>query len=232
MSRREIPQPIQVLIVDDQNLFAESMKIVLEGYDNEQISVMGLAHDGKEAVNFVRKSQPDLILMDVRMPVLDGVEATRQIHTAYPDVKILMLTTFQEDFLVENALKNGASGYILKEVQPEELVESIKAVYNGFFLVSPSIGSRLFEKAASLTQEDSDKVSAASKIRDAFPVLSKREAEVLYYMAKSYDNHEIADMMFLAEQTIKNYITSIYGKLEVRDRIHCIRLLNDKTGGI
>ena len=225
-------KPIEVLIVDDQTLFAESMKIVLEGYDEQEIRVVGLAHDGREAISLVKKLKPDLILMDVRMPVVDGVEATRQIHSLYPDVKILMLTTFEEDSLVENALKNGASGYILKEVQPKELVESIKAVNDGFFLVSPSIGSRLFEKAVSVSREAGDKVTAAGKIRAAYPDLSKREAEVLYYMARSYDNHEIADLMFLAEQTVKNYITSIYGKLEVRDRIHCIRMLNDKTGGI
>lgn len=224
--------PIRVLIVDDQKLFAESMKIVLEGFDSEEIEVLGLAHNGREAVSFVKKTTPDLILMDVRMPVMDGVEATKQIHNTYPDIKILMLTTFQEDSLVENALKNGASGYILKEVQPEELVESIKAVNNGFFLVSPSIGSRIFVKAVSHTEEDDGKADAIRKIRGAFPSLSRREAEVLYLVAGSFDNHEIAAMMFIAEQTVKNYITSIYGKMEVRDRIHCVRILNEKTGGI
>ena len=220
---------IRVLIVDDQKLFAESMKIVLEGDESGQIEVAGIAFNGREAVEFVENDQPDVVLMDVRMPVMNGVEATGILHEKYPDTKILILTTFRDDELVESALGNGAAGYVLKEIQPDELVESIRSVNSGFFLMSESVGTRLFSrpKAGSSMNTDPDKPRIIQAVRRCFPKISKRESEVLYYMSQSLDNTEIANEMYLAEQTVKNYITAIYGKLDVGDRIHCVRLLNE-----
>jgi DNA-binding NarL/FixJ family response regulator len=224
---------IRVLIVDDQTLFAEGMRIVLEGDESGQIEVVGIAFNGQEAVNLADELEPDVVLMDVRMPVMNGVEATRIIHERQPDVRILMRTTFCEDDLVESALGNGAAGYVLKEIQPEELVESIRAVSRGFYLVSESVGSRLFEKRTSNTGRatDPDVADLIRNIRSCFPDISRRESEVLSFLYRSYDNTEIARELFLAEQTVKNYITAIYTKLGVNDRVHCTRVLHDCLDG-
>ena len=220
--------PIRVLLADDRKLFADSIKIVLEGYERDAIRVVGLAYDGKEAVELAARTRPDVVLLDVRMPVMDGVEASRQIHARHPEIKIIMLTTFQEDELVRNALSNGAVGYVLKEVQPRELVESIKLANGGFYLISPSVGGRLLRRAAAGSPADPERDAALAGIQAAFPELSRREAEVLAYISRSYDNHEIARELFLAEQTVKNHVTSIYTKLGVKDRVHCVRLLNER----
>jgi DNA-binding NarL/FixJ family response regulator len=202
------------------------MRIVLEAGDGANIEVLGVAHDGQEAIDLARQTKPDIILMDVRMPIMNGVEATRVLHDEMPDVKILILTTFQDDALVQNALASGAVGYILKEVQPDELIESIRAVHNGFHLYSPSIGTLIAKQVGDASAERDPDHQAIHRVARAFPELARREAEILHYISLSYDNNEIAQSLFLAEQTVKNYVTSIYAKLGVRDRLHCVRMIN------
>ena len=223
---------IRVIIVDDQELFAASMEIVLRGYGKDEIRVEGIAHDGAAAVALVDRIHPDLVLMDVRMPVMDGVEATKAIRAKHPDVKIMILTTFDDDDLVSQALRNGATGYVLKNIQPEELVTSIKAVHSGNLLVSPSVGFRLVHQIGTGAEGDALTEEAKSKTRhlmSLFPDLRKREAEVLHLIEEEFDNKEIADTLFIAEQTVKNYISAIYQKLGVQDRMHAIRLIKSRS---
>ncbi len=218
---------IKVLIVDDQELFASGIEIILKGNGNGEISVAGIARNGKEAINAVESLRPDVILMDVRMPVMDGVEATRIIHEKYPDIKIMILTTFDDDQYVLDALSYGAFGYVLKNIKPDELVMSIKSVYAGNFFVCPSVGYKLVQHAHKSAQLETEKAATQQGeinfLLSHFESLSNREAEILQLVLQAYDNREIAETLCIAEQTVKNHISAIYDKLDVPDRIHAIK---------
>lgn len=216
---------IRTLIVDDQKLFANSLHIVLDAEAENEISVVGVANGGEEAVDATARLQPDVVLMDVHMPGVDGVEATRRIHDAHPNIKIIMLTTFDDDVYVHDAIANGAMGYILKNIEVDELVAAVRAVHAGSFLVSPSVRSKLATKAGAGAQHDQERTN---RVISAFPELTRREAQVLLLIVDSYDNHEIADALGIAEQTVKNYTSTIYAKLGVRDRIHAVRHVNPR----
>ena len=138
---------IRLLLVDDQVLFVESLKSVLET-KMDDIEVVGIARNGEQAIEAVEKHVPDIVLMDVRMPVMDGVEATRRVHDKYPDVRILVLTTFDEDKYVMDAIRHGALGYLLKDIPPSELIAAIRAVNEGASLVSPALLTKIFEDNA------------------------------------------------------------------------------------
>lgn len=217
---------IRIVIADDQQLFAGSMKIVLEGHSGGEMEVVGIAYDGKEAVALVKETAPDVVLMDVRMPVMDGVEATRQIHANHPDIKIMILTTFDDDDYVHDALANGAVGYVLKEIQPEELVIAVRAVHKGSYFISSSVGSKLVSMVNADPHEE--RRAEIDALLSRFDALSRREAQVLDLVLQSFDNHEIAEKLHIAEQTVKNYTSMIYSKLDVPDRIHAIRLVRDE----
>ena len=226
---KKLMSKIRVVIADDQPLFAGSMKIVLEGYGKGEIEVAGIAYNGKDAVDLVRETLPQVVLMDVRMPVMDGVEATRRIHTEFPEIKIMILTTFDDDDYVHHALVNGAVAYVLKDIQPEELITAVKAIHDGSYLISSSVGVKIVDMVKS---ENAALVERKGEIADLllrFPTLSHREVEVLDLVTQSYDNHEIARKLFIAEQTVKNYVSSIYAKLGVTDRIHAVRLVQEKA---
>ena len=218
---------IKVLIVDDQELFAAGIEIMLKGPGRDDFAVLGTATNGSDAVAMVGRLRPDVVLMDVRMPIMDGVEATRVIHESFPAVKVLILTTFDDDKYVLDALNNGALGYILKNISPEDLIASIKAVHNGNFFVSPSVGYKLVRRA-----EEGTRALAAADVRypgelnyllSCFDLLTMREAEILHLLMLDHDNHEIAERLLIAEQTVKNRISAIYSKLQVTDRIHAKR---------
>lgn len=207
---------IKVLLVDDQTLFIESLKTVLETYvDN--IQVMGLATDGTEALNQVKSGLPDVVLMDVRMPNLNGVECTKIIKSKYPKVKVLMLTTFDNDEYVFEALRCGAEGYLLKDMPPVELISSIQHVYNGGVPISPKITPKLINYIWNSSQEDNME-------RNWLETMSDREKEILKLIAKGFDNKVIAKRLFLKEQTVKNYVSVIYSKMRVKDRVQAARL--------
>ena len=216
--------PIRILITDDQALFATSLKLVLEMDTSQDFLVVGIARNGQECLDFLRTSQPDLVLMDVRMPVMDGVEATAVIHRDYPDIKIMMLTTFDDDHYVKHALASGATGYILKSIEADELAACIHAVLKGNLLVSPSVGFK-FIGQTSLVPTDGNYHQKLNYLQTRFPELKRREAEVLYLVLQGKNNTQISQAMYIAEQTVRNYTSSIYDKIGVDDRFQAIQLL-------
>ena len=174
---------IRTLIVDDQKLFADSLQICLGAEGANELSIVGVATGGEEAVAMNRELSPDVVLMDVHMPGVDGVEATRLIHQESPEAKIVMLTTFDDDVYVQSAIANGAMGYILKNIDLSELIAAIRAVYAGSFLVSKAVRSKLGPQRRSPGSGRADSLMAG------FPDLTRREAEVLVLVMDSYDNH-------------------------------------------
>lgn len=210
---------IKLLLVDDQTLFVESLKTVLRTRAKDMI-VIGVANDGPSALEMVAGEQPDVILMDVRMPRMNGVETTRQIKEKFPLIKVLMLTTFDDDDYVVEALKLGAVGYLLKDMPPSELIKAIRAVHEGGVLISPKVAAKIVDKL----------INPAGKARNPDPELnllvnelSNREKEVLRLLAQGFDNKEIANRLFIAEQTVKNHVSIIYSKLGVHDRVQASR---------
>ena len=222
---------MRVMIADDQVLFAGSLKVVLEVYSKGEIEVTGIAHDGDEAVALFTHQRPDVVLMDVRMPGVDGVEATGRILERDADAKIMMLTTFDDDDLVHAALGNGALGYVLKDIEPEELISAIRAVSDGTFLVSAAVGRKLVDRTEDRAGDDHRRWrDRADDLRQSFADLSVRESEVLALVVAHKDNREIADALFIAEQTVKNHISHIYTKLDVTDRLHAIQEVERRCG--
>jgi DNA-binding NarL/FixJ family response regulator len=218
----------RILIVDDQALFADSLKSVI-GYRASDFEVIGVAEDGAAAIEAARRDPPDLILMDIRMPGLDGVHATKAIHAEHPGIKIIVLTSFDDDEYVYEALENGAVGYILKDIPVSELLSSLRAVMDGAFLVSPAVAKKLVRRDA--IKPLAAAPIAASKLEE----LGKRECEILALLGRGLDNARIAEELFLSEQTVKNYVYSIYSKLGEHNRVRVAelarRLLVDGADG-
>lgn len=206
---------IKLIIVDDQTLFAESLKTVLETR-SDKIKVIEMASNGKEAVKMAEIHSPDLILMDIRMPEMTGVDAAGIIKERSPQIKIIMLTTFDDEEYIYNALNNGADGYLLKNTPPEKLIFSIEAAMNGLVLVSPTIIKHM--------AQDSAKNTVSHEKPDWFDELSKREKQVLKLISSGLTNQEIASELFIAEQTVKNHVSLIYNKLGTHDRLKVIRI--------
>jgi DNA-binding NarL/FixJ family response regulator len=209
-------KPIKIVLADDQILFVESLRRVLSNLDPE-LHVTGVAHDGREAIEYVAATEPDIVLMDVRMPGMDGVNAVRVIHERFPDVRIIMLTTFDDDEFVYSALDHGAAGYLLKDIEPEKLVGSIRAVLNGSVLIAETVASKL-------VRNTSREVRAAGRGEPSwYARLSSRERELLRHLAQGKSNHEIAEAMFIAEQTVRNHISEMYSKIGMSDRAKIAR---------
>lgn len=217
-----------VLLADDQVLFVESLKSVLESRSGD-IRVVGIASDGNEAVQLVAQHHPDIALLDVRMPNCDGVEAAKQIHERFPEVQTVMLTTFDDDEYVVEALHHGAVGYLLKNIPPEELITSLHAMANGAVLISPEAAQRLVDHAYQTSARGAES-QPASASEDAFAELSEREEKMLRLIADGRNNRQIAQELFLAEQTVKNYVSQIYAKLGVHNRIHLMKVAGEGLG--
>jgi len=205
-----MPTPIRVLLVDDQRLMRDGLRILIEL--ESDLDVAGEAEDGLQAVTAYRDLGPDIVLMDVRMPNLNGVEATRRIKADWAEANILILTTFDDDEYIFEGLRAGASGYLLKDVSGKELAEAIRTVANGGTLIAPSVARKVVSEFARLKPPTA--ITAAS-LPDP---LSEREIEVLQVLAQGHTNKEIADQLYLAEGTVKNYVTSILQKIGARDR--------------
>jgi DNA-binding NarL/FixJ family response regulator len=205
---------IRVLLVDDQELMRMGFRMVLGAQPD--IDVVGEAGDGERAVALAGELRPDVVLMDVRMPVLDGVEATKRI-TGPGLAKVLVMTTFDLDEYALSALRNGASGFLLKDTQPAELVSSLRAVASGDAVVSPSVTRRLLDRFLG---------TEGGQLRDlsVLDVLTEREREVLTLIAKGMSNTELAGTLFLSEATVKTHVGRILSKLDLRDRVQAVVL--------
>jgi DNA-binding NarL/FixJ family response regulator len=208
---------LRVLLADDQELFVESLRTVIER-SAEDIEVVGVARNGAEAVEAMKGPGADLVVMDVRMPVMDGVEAARLILERDPSARIMMLTTFEDDEYVKEALEHGAVGYLLKDIPPAELLASIRAVASGAFLMAPSVAKNLLKRAY-LKAEGED-----APLPEWYEELSRREREILDLLAGGCSNKEIASALFIAEQTVRNHISAIYDKMGAEDRSQAIRM--------
>jgi DNA-binding NarL/FixJ family response regulator len=207
---------IRVLIAEDQAIVRAGFRALLDA--EPDLEVAGEAADGHEAVQLARELQPDLVLMDIRMPELDGLEATRQITTdgTLNDTRVLVLTTFELDEYVFGALRAGASGFLLKGGEPDELLSAIRLVAAGDSLLAPSVTKRLIE--AYLSQPEDDPIPAPEGLDE----LSPRELEVLNLVARGSNNREIADTLYLSPLTVKTHVSHILTKLRARDRVQLV----------
>jgi DNA-binding NarL/FixJ family response regulator len=205
-----------VLIVDDQALVRAGFRMILEA--EEDMEVVGEAADGREAVAETRRLRPDVVLMDVRMPDVDGIEATRRLLGAGADAKVVMLTTFDMDEYVYDALRAGASGFLLKDVPPEQLIAGIRAVAGGDALLAPSVTRRVIEEF--VRRPPSSVRTLSPKLDD----LTARELEVLKLIARGRSNAEIATELFVSETTVKTHVAHVLMKLDLRDRVQGVVL--------
>jgi len=202
--------PIRILLVDDQRLMREGLRILLEL--ESDLRVVGEADDGQSGLDAYVELQPDVVLMDVRMPGMDGVEATWRLHERWPDARVIILTTFDDDEYVFEGLRAGAMGYLLKDVSGHDLAQAVRTVAAGGVLIQPSVARKVVAEFA--------RVAPPARVADAglAEPLSEREQEILELLARGLTNRQIADRLSLAEGTVKNYVTNILGKLGARDR--------------
>jgi DNA-binding NarL/FixJ family response regulator len=201
---------IRILLVDDQPLFRESLHAFLALQPDFQ--VVGEASNGEQALRLAGALKPDVILMDVRMPTMDGVEATRLLHGAQPNCRVIMLTTFDDDEYVFEALRNGAVGYLLKDTSAEKLFEAVRAAARGESFLQPSVAAKVVEEFARLAK---DKPVGYALLPEK---LTARELEILRLIAAGASNREIAARLYITEGTVKNHVTEILGKMGVTDR--------------
>jgi len=208
---------IRVALVDDQQLIRQGIQILLELEMDMQ--VVGQASNGREAITLVEKFQPDVVLMDIRMPELDGVAATRILHDRFPAIGVIILTTFDDDEYVFEGLKAGARGYLLKDVSSDDLSAAIRSVARGQALIQPSIARKVVAEFSRLASRPVEAIPTASPLVEP---LTERELEVLRELAHGRSNREIAERLVITEGTVKNHISNLLGKLEVRDRMQAV----------
>ncbi|MBW4498619.1 MAG: response regulator transcription factor [Scytonema hyalinum WJT4-NPBG1] len=214
---------IKVLLVDDQSLIRQGLKALLEL--EPDLEVVGDAENGEIAIHLIEELSPDVVLMDIRMPIMDGVAATWEIQKRFPGIKVLVLTTFDDDEYVKAALQNGAMGYLLKDTPSEELAVAIRAVYKGYTQLGPGIVKKLLTQFSSVTPPP-----------PSLAELTPREKEVLRLIATGASNREIAQQLYISEGTVKNHVTNILDRLDLRDRTQAaifansfLPYLNDPT---
>ncbi|MCF2151233.1 response regulator transcription factor [Desmonostoc muscorum LEGE 12446] len=201
---------IKVLLVDDQSLIRQGLRALLEL--EPDLEIVGEGENGQEAINLIAELQPDVVLLDIRMPIMDGVAATREIQKHFPKTKILVLTTFDDNEYVSAALQNGAMGYLLKDTPSEELAVAIRAVYKGYTQLGPGIVKKL------LTQFSHSTPTQSPPVPSSLIELTPREKEVLRLIATGASNREIAQELYISEGTVKNHVTNILNRLNLRDR--------------
>jgi DNA-binding NarL/FixJ family response regulator len=199
------------MICDDQHIVCEGLEKILS--TDPELEVVGIASDGLEALEMIPEVKPDLVLMDLKMPHMNGAIATRKIKESYPDVEVLILTTYDDDEWVFDAIRSGAAGYLLKDLTPEKLIESIKGTMGGKGFVDPKITKKLLSEIASRKPQPEPSVQYQ---------LSEREQEILNLLAKGLSNSDIADSLFLTEGTVRNYTSEIFKKLSVTDRTQAV----------
>jgi DNA-binding NarL/FixJ family response regulator len=198
---------MKIIICDDQEIVRDGLELLLKL--EKDIEIVGIAGDGAEAVEMAAQKQPDLVMMDLKMPVMNGVDATRQIKAKYPTVKVLVLTTFGSDDWVLDALRAGASGYMLKDAPREQVLSAIRGTVEGKTFIDPAVAGKL------LGEITGGKKKPAAAVTDK---LTQRETEVLQLLARGFSNEDIAKKLFLSEGTVRNHIGAIIAKLDVADR--------------
>lgn len=212
---------IRIILVDDQKLFVESLKTVIQAVADD-IEVVGIANNGKGAIELLdqmKDNLPDVVLLDVWMPEMDGVTCLKELKERHKDLRVLMLTTIEDEDYVRNSMQLGASGYLLKDMGPQELADSIRMVHKGNVLINPNVASSLFTRQHSPSQPMSRKDSSLPYWWDE---MTLREKEVLRLMLKGFSNKDIATKLFVAEQTVRNYVSSIYQKMDQSNRVKVI----------
>ncbi len=204
---------INVLLVDDQEILTAGLKMILG--KEEDINICGVADNGKRAYELCKwdKSPIDIVLMDIKMPEMDGSKAAKLIKQDFPNIKIIMLTTFNDDEYIYEALKNGASGYLLKDASPQEIAKAVRTVYRGGALIQPEIATKVINKFSEMAKE-----TKARELDERVELLTNRERDISHLVGEGKNNKELAEELFLSEGTIKNHITKILNKLELRDR--------------
>lgn len=222
---------IRVVLIDDTRMFRDGLTMVINL--EEDMAVVGTASDGLEGVQVVREQRPDIVLMDMRMPAMDGVECTRRIKAELPQTHVIVLTTYSDDEFIFEAIKAGAEGYLLKDMPATDLISAIRAVHQGGVLIPPGIAARLVAEytrlatgapappprpAAGVAEAPASTPADKPRIADLTP----RETEILKLVAQGLANKEIADTLFLSEGTVKNYVSTIFSKLHARDRAQVI----------
>lgn len=204
---------IKVIVADDQELIRDSISIVLSAYP--EIDVVASVADGLEVLEYLKKEQVDIILMDIRMPNMDGVICTKFVKQTYPDVKVIILTTFDDDEFIFSALQYGASGYILKGISTKDLYQAILTVNSGNAMLNPDIASKVFKLFSQITHEKTNHLKVNET---ALETLSNAEWKIIQQIGKGLSNKEIATKLFLSEGTVRNYLSHCLSKLELRDR--------------
>ncbi len=202
---------IKVVLADDQKIVREGIKMILSLYD--EIEVIAEAENGKELIDLLQDIQPDVILMDIRMPIIGGVEATKIIKQVNKNIKIIILTTFNEDEYIFKAIRNGADGYLLKDVGSEYIVRAIKSAYNGGMLLDPEVTTKVIKAFNSIVDSNEYYIQD-----NKLELLTSRELDVVKLISQGKNNKEISKALFITEGTVKNYVTRILSKLELKSR--------------
>jgi len=202
---------IKLVIADDQDILKQGLSMILGNEDD--IEICGLASDGEGAYNLCKVHKPNVVLMDIKMPGINGVEGTRVIKEDFPEIKVIVLTTFNDDEFIYEALSNGASGYLLKDATPGKIAEAIRTVYKGGALLQPDVAIKVIDKFTKMTEG-----KIKGKIDSRVECLTEREMDICRLLGEGKNNKEIAGELFLSKGTIKNHITNILAKLELRDR--------------
>lgn len=200
---------IKVLLVDDQKILLDGLRAILE--TDTDIKVVDIATEGKKAVEVAGQLKPDVILMDIRMPEMNGVECTRIIKSKWPHIAVLMLTTFDDEEYIIDALKYGACGYLLKDINGQSLIQAVKDASRGDTILPSKVAARLAGRVSSRSDEPGEKLKKTLG-------LSEREVEIAKMISQGFSNRQIASALFISEGTVKNYTSSVYSKLEVSDR--------------
>ena len=214
MAQAEHDENIRVLVADDHAVFRRGLEMVLASEDD--ITVIAEADDGQQAVDLAVEHVPDLVLMDVRMPRVSGIDATRAIKEHLPDAKIVMLTISDEEDDLYEAIKAGANGYLLKEISIDEVADAVRSVHAGQSMLSPPMATKLLAEFAAMARKDTEEQERSA------PRLTNREMEVLTYVAKGMNNRDIARELFISENTVKNHVRNILEKLHLHSRMEAV----------
>ncbi|TXK74130.1 response regulator transcription factor [Paenibacillus sp. N3.4] len=214
---------MEIMIAEDQGIVRDGLKMILSLY--EEVHIVGEAANGEELLELLKNKVPDVILMDIRMPIMNGIDATKAVKDKYPNVKVIILTTFNEDEYIFNGLKNGADGYILKDSNSQEIIKSIKAACEGNLLLHPQVSNRIVRALHTIDHHSSNESNLQTNLS---MLLTPREIEVVQQIMQGKSNKAISQVLFLTEGTVKNYVSHILDKLELNNRTELILYLQKK----